>query len=313
MTLAVVMCCYNGARYVAEQLASIECQSHPPDRLRIYEWGSADDTANEVETFLATTRLNARMFQLGQAEGVVRSFKLAIEHLLRTEPDVTYIALCDQDDVWEAEKLDLTMRAMRSAGDDPAIFFSDVSIVDADGAVLAPSRFAQSLYFTARPAPLNPALFLANPVVGMTMTISREIAQAFADMPETELFMHDWALMMCGLLMEARITFSPRSLVRYRQHRSNVLGVASSDSRLRLLLGMTARMDRLNTQYRVFRHQFPDALRNEFFSAGMIADVIRAGFLRKRYRAVLAIFLMLELVSRSIFPRRYEKQKNASQ
>ncbi len=288
----MVICCYNGAPYVAEQLASIEAQSVVPEKLRVYEWGSTDNTWQKLQEFLETTTLDAKIFQLGEAKGVAHSFKTAISHLLESEPDVDFIALCDQDDIWEPRKLEVALNSLGSVSP-PVIFFSDVSLIDATGNVLAPSRLEGSNYFTKHPVPLNPALFLANPIVGMTMIVSRDVAQKFADMPSDAHFMHDWAMLLCALLMDAEFKYSSQALVRYRQHSNNILGATSSRSKLYLFLSMNNRMKALQAQHDVYSDQFPEADHIEFFSFNMLAHVMRAGFLRKRYRVVLACFLSL--------------------
>ncbi|WP_257293942.1 glycosyltransferase [Endozoicomonas sp. YOMI1] len=309
MTLAVVMCSYNGAAYIGEQLRSIEQQTSPPDKLMIYDWGSQDGTVDEISAFLQNTKLNAQLQQLGEASGVYISFKRAMKHLLQQYPDVSYIALCDQDDIWEPDKLEIARKSIAEVKS-PSFFFSDVSLVNADGGIISRSRLADSFYFSSRPYQLNYALFLANPVVGMTLVLSREIAEQFILLPDDHQFMHDWSMLLCALLLGSKVCYSEKTLVRYRQHDSNILGAASEKSKLRLFLEMFKRVYRLRSQYDLFRQLYPQQLHYPFFSVNMLSNTLRANFLRIHYRLALIIFLLWGVLKEKLIRKKSAADNN---
>ena len=51
MTCAIVLSCYNGEKYITEQLESLLRQSRQPDRVVIWDDGSSDTTPSIVESF----------------------------------------------------------------------------------------------------------------------------------------------------------------------------------------------------------------------------------------------------------------------
>ena len=64
MRTAVVICTHNGRRFIQEQLNSIAAQISPIDELRIYDWGSSDDTVARIESWIASTPLHGPKVKL---------------------------------------------------------------------------------------------------------------------------------------------------------------------------------------------------------------------------------------------------------
>src|ERR687894_3003245 len=98
---SVAMCTYNGARFVAEQLASVAAQTRPPDELVVCDDGSTDETCRLVEEFAARAPFPVRLFVNERNLGSTRNFGRAVA---LCEGDL--VALSDQDDVWHPEKLE---------------------------------------------------------------------------------------------------------------------------------------------------------------------------------------------------------------
>src|SRR5215217_714545 len=97
---SVAMCTYNGARFVAEQLASIAAQTRPPDELVVCDDRSTDATIAYVREFARTAPFPVRIFENEKNVGSTKNFERALE---LCEGD--FIAFGDQDDVWLPEKL----------------------------------------------------------------------------------------------------------------------------------------------------------------------------------------------------------------
>src|SRR5262245_40587271 len=108
-TIDILLATYNGAAYLAEQLDSIEAQTHPNWRLIARDDGSTDGTLAVIETFRA--RHSEKVVVLRDEDGnigLVQNFSRLME--ASTAP---YAAFCDQDDVWLPEKLSLCLERMR--------------------------------------------------------------------------------------------------------------------------------------------------------------------------------------------------------
>ena len=108
INISVALAAYNGAEYIAGQIKSLLDQTLPPDEIIV-----SDDSRDE-KTFNALPR-DPRIHYIKNSNrpGVAGNFENAIAHC-RGE----YIFLCDQDDVWEADKIQKMAAALAN---DPAL------------------------------------------------------------------------------------------------------------------------------------------------------------------------------------------------
>lgn len=107
-TVSVCMAAWNGADYIAEQIASILEQLGPEDELVVVDDASSDDTAGVVGA-IADPRL--RLIRHQTNAGYVRTFEDALR-AARGE----LLLLADQDDVWLPGRVDAMAADLRAAG-----------------------------------------------------------------------------------------------------------------------------------------------------------------------------------------------------
>src|SRR5260370_31948987 len=91
--ISVVMCTYNGHRYLKEQLDSIAQQSRLPAELVVCDDQSTDDTIAILRDFVSQTPFSVRVFQNSVRLGSTRNFAQAIGLAC-----CDLIARCDQYD-----------------------------------------------------------------------------------------------------------------------------------------------------------------------------------------------------------------------
>ncbi len=236
LTSEVVLCTYNGALHVVEQLASIEAQTRRVDKVSIYDDCSNDDTLARIETFLQTLdEPRRRRFQVRVNPvnlGYAQNFAAAIG---RASGDLLF--LCDQDDIWERDKVEVMAGLLEHERAD--LVCADGSLVDAAGRGLG-SDTVLGRYGLNETDMLSfgggafERLLRRNYVNGAACVVRRDTAQrAFplpCDMP------HDyWLAIFCALHGGVRMT--PRRLYRYRQHAGNTIGMGG-DGLLHRLLGI---------------------------------------------------------------------------
>ena len=112
--ISVIMCTYNGAAYLGEQLDSLRTQTLPPHELVVQDDGSTDGTMDLLRDYQQRhPGLRIRLFANPERLGYNRNFLTAVQ---RAEGDL--IACCDQDDVWHADKLEVLAREL---GDAPLV------------------------------------------------------------------------------------------------------------------------------------------------------------------------------------------------
>src|SRR5437016_11017196 len=100
-TIGVVLCTYNGARYVRAQVNSILDQTRKPDVLLAFDDGSQDCTIAELEACIPRASFPLRVVRNGTNLGYLRNFEQGI---LSCDADI--IVLSDQDDWWRPDKLE---------------------------------------------------------------------------------------------------------------------------------------------------------------------------------------------------------------
>jgi len=123
--LSVVLATFNGGRHLSAQLASLAAQTEPPDELLVCDDGSADDTLDRVNAFALTApfpvRLQRNPVRLGYADNFLRGASLCTG---------AWIAFCDQDDVWQPEKLRRCREALTRSG--ALLVVHNAAVVDAE-------------------------------------------------------------------------------------------------------------------------------------------------------------------------------------
>ncbi len=207
--ISVALCTYNGERYLREQLDSLLAQTYSNMEIVAVDDGSTDRT---VEVLREYEQRDARLHVVVNPRnvGVVRNFERAIALCKGT-----FIAPCDQDDVWLADKL----RMLAGYIGQHSIAYCDSEIIDADGR----SRGMSMSRFWAMQDLSDPVAFvMENCVSGHAMLFRRNLLDDNPRLP-TEVF-HDWWL-AARAAARGGIVFCPEKLVRYRQHGNNVTDV----------------------------------------------------------------------------------------
>lgn len=115
--VSVVVCTYNGERYVREQIDSIIAQTYPIHEIILQDDGSTDGTFDILCDY-ANRYANVTVWHNEAGKGVSRNFFSA---MARATGD--YIALSDQDDVWEKDKIEIQMEALLHDGKDKLLCF----------------------------------------------------------------------------------------------------------------------------------------------------------------------------------------------
>lgn len=239
---AVVMCTYNGERFVAEQLASVLAQTQLPDELVVVDDASTDDTWSILERECAsaeaagiavTLRRNAA--NLGYVANFDRALALA---------DAELLFLCDQDDVWHPHKIERMVQVFERRPE-LDLLHTDARLVDAAGAELGCGLF-EALEITSEELALEhggqafDVLLRRNVVTGATAAVRREAVRRASPFPPH--WVHDeWLAMSCA--MSGTIDCLEEPLIDYRQHGGNQIGIRKRSAHEKLLPRRISRRD----------------------------------------------------------------------
>ncbi len=217
LPISVVLCSYNGARFIKEQVLSILGQTYPIMELIVVDDASVDDTC-AIITAMAEADHRIRLYR----NPVNLGFSANFEKALRLA-DADIIAIADQDDYWHPEKIKKMMAAWRA--DVPLIYCDSV-------------RFTHQLPQNPVPNPKNRKLEGDDPkCIAMFNTISGHamlLRKSFLDkaLPVPAGVYYDWWLGMVAMC-NGSVQLLPEILVYQRAHDQNVTIQHLSEKALR--------------------------------------------------------------------------------
>ena len=224
--ISAVVCTYNGERFLAEQLQSILDQTHPPDDIIVSDDGSSDSTLDIVAEFSSRDSGAKKPQWTVQSRrkplGVAGNFASAL-----TKARGEFVALADQDDVWEPTRLEQGLAQFR---DDALLVHCDATLIDEagqpTGALMSALRLTSGERRSLLAGNALDALLRRNLITGATTMIRASLLQQALPIPEG--WVHDeWLGLVAAV--QGGVVFSEESLIRYRQHGGNEIGAAKTN------------------------------------------------------------------------------------
>lgn len=122
----VVIPVFNGQRYIAKALQSVQSQTLPVSRIIVVDDGSTDATVRAVEDLM---RGDERIVCLKRPhEGVSAARNAGI-----AASSAPFVAFLDADDIWLPEKLERQLAAFERGGGEVGFVHSSYFFINADG------------------------------------------------------------------------------------------------------------------------------------------------------------------------------------
>lgn len=218
--ISVAMCTYNGETYVQEQLKSILGQTRSPFELIICDDSSSDDTVSLISRLVEKADFPVRIFVQERNVGVNQNFSTAMSMC-----SGDYIALADQDDVWDFKKLEVFSDEIeRCAYISPVLLYSDLKLIDASGVPLK-KRFSEAVRLDRSLREHWQRLAFGNFIPGCSMLLHRSCIQMVLPIP-SEAILHDWWIALV-VSLNSQLIYIDRELMSYRIHANNNQGMHS--------------------------------------------------------------------------------------
>ena len=222
LRVSVVICTFNGSRFLQQQLDSIARQSLLPYELIICDDCSTDSTADIARAFTNRAPFTVRLYLNEHRFGSTKNFERAIS--LATGD---LIALCDQDDVWLDNKLEVLTKQFGEPT--TSAIFTDALLIDENGLVLPGTLWSRG-HLSQRELKqfyLDPAglLLKQDVVTGATMIFRTSVRQLFQDIPSS--WVHDgWMAWMIVLHSSefGQLKACQEPLIAYRLHTAQQTG-----------------------------------------------------------------------------------------
>jgi glycosyltransferase involved in cell wall biosynthesis len=214
--VAVLMCTMQAQHFLAEQLNSIATQTHPAWAIWASDDGSDDYTHAILEYYQSHWGEDRISIHAGPAEGSTANF---LSLTCRADIEADYFAYADQDDIWEADKLERAVNWLKTIpADVPALYGSRTLLVDARNQHIGYSPLFE------RPPSFRNAL-VQSIAGGNTMVFNRAARELLRAAGENvEAVTHDWWAYMLVSSCGGKVHYDVYPTVRYRQHASNQFG-----------------------------------------------------------------------------------------
>ena len=220
--LSIVLASFNGECFIEEQLDSLFRQTLLPRELIIVDDCSADNTQEVINAFCKNAPFPVFLYsnsaRLGYALTFFRAASLS---------SGSYIAFCDQDDIWYLDKIQVLLEDACRFQESPDLIlhYSELYISgqEENCPIYPVLRNKRGLF---RSAQLDPFLV----VPGHCMIASRELVDAaallHARLPASSFigFGHDDLVYFIGSGAGSTLVV-PSPLVQWRQHANNACGV----------------------------------------------------------------------------------------
>lgn len=209
-TGAVCLAVYRpDTELLKRQLLSIANQTLRSWICHIVIDGWDPDTASTVEDIVGSDSRFVVHHHHGNV-GFYRNFERAVA---AAGEGASWVALSDQDDYWQPEKLEALVPNFANAEVSAAV--CQARVTDRDGT---------SLTLTNRRLPSPSGLFFNNQVTGSLAVFRADVIETALPFPEpTDAAYHDHWLGVCAQAL-GTVVFDSQPLQDYVQHSSNVLG-----------------------------------------------------------------------------------------
>ena len=200
--VSIAVCTYNGEAFLKEQLDSLIDQTYQPIEIIAVDDRSSDATLQILNSYKSKYQ-NFSVVENEHNLGYAKNFEKAIS-LCKGE----YIALSDQDDVWDLNKITILVK---NIGEN-ALIYHDSEFISQDGFSLN-QRVSHLLNMYE--GKLNTPFLFYNCVSGHALLFKRALVKKL--FPFKKGLFHDWFIAIIAT-ENGGIKYLNQPLVKYRQH-----------------------------------------------------------------------------------------------
>lgn len=218
--ISVAMTTYNGEKYIRKQIESILNQSMKVDEIIVCDDGSTDKTLEILQEYPITVYKNKK--NLGYRLNFKKAMSLCTHE---------YTFLCDQDDIWETDKVKTMIEIMQKHPNIHVLASSFKYIDSKDDLIhMKPKRNFSNNNLYPKPVkfealvPVQFDEFLPmNYFQGCSLVLDKWIKNLALNNFDARL-PHDWLISMIASSYQGMF-FLNKSLFKYRLHDNNSIGV----------------------------------------------------------------------------------------
>lgn len=213
-TVTVLMSSYNGDKYISEQIESLLAQKGVEIRIVIRDDGSKDQTNNILSEY--SSKYSEIIIIKGDNCGAEESFNRLCKYAVEEESS-DYYAFCDQDDVWDEDKLTVAINSLKGFDNTlPLLYFSNLKMVDENLNYIR-DFYSKDEVFIDKSKTLVQIF-----TYGCTCVFNRKALEYYCQVESQSTFHDNWIYCICSYL--GKVIYDPCGHIQYRQHGNNLSG-----------------------------------------------------------------------------------------
>lgn len=211
-SVCVLLSTYNGEKYIIEQIESLLKQKDVNLTVIARDDGSSDNTVSILKEY--SEKYNNFKYYKGENVRPAKSFF----DLIVNSPNADYYAFCDQDDVWDEDKLVVAVNMLEKEDNTkPNMYYSNLRIVDKN------LNFYRLSHETPSTQDSKYSCLTEDMATGCTVVFNKTTAEYVKSGTPEYCSMHDtWIYMICQFFGTTIYDFDAH--ISYRQHGDNVVG-----------------------------------------------------------------------------------------
>jgi len=219
----VLLSTFNGEQFLREQMGSLLNQRDVETDILVRDDGSTDGTVGILQYY--SSRHKNVHYYAGENAGPKNSFL----NLMKNASKADFYAFCDQDDVWDPDKLSIAVRDVANTQkDEPCVYYSNLRVVDENLQFIR--LFINEFYIMQD----KYSLLVDNMAAGCTMVFNRRALEMILENPMHYLPMHDWMVhLVCAFF--GKVIYDPEPHISYRQHSKNAVGADISSKYIKAI------------------------------------------------------------------------------
>jgi glycosyltransferase involved in cell wall biosynthesis len=241
--IAILMCTFNGERYLEEQLISIQHQDYKNWTLYVSDDGSKDSTLDILKTYQKKWGYKKLIIRSGPQKYFCQNF---LQIIIDKKIQADLYFLCDQDDIWMPHKLSHTIKKISKLDpSQPCLYCARTTYISNN----AKKILGHSDLFSKEPSFKN--ALIQSLAGGNTMAFNHHLKRFAQRYPKIDVVSHDWWLYIINELAGGKTFYDKESTILYRQHSKSLIGantgLIAKFKRLRMLINGTYR--KYNTKH----------------------------------------------------------------
>jgi glycosyltransferase involved in cell wall biosynthesis len=214
--VAIFLCTHQGECFLPAQLDSVAVQTHTDWRIWAADDHSTDGTLDVLRNYSNKWGEKRISWVRGPGRGFVANFLT-----LACTPEIqsACYAFCDQDDLWDPDKLEVALDWVTSMPSHvPAVYGARTRLIDEDDRVIGLSPLF--------PHPMSFANAIVQSVAGGNTMVFNHAARALLMEagPDLDIQTHDWWLYILATGCGGVLHYDPAPKIGYRQHPNNIVG-----------------------------------------------------------------------------------------